>query len=47
MLDKLSKLIYLDCDLVAEGDIEELWNIDLDGNYIAAAPDMLGRENKI
>ena len=47
MLDKLSKLIYLDCDLVAEGDIEELWNIDLDGNYIAAAPDILGRENKI
>ena len=47
MLDKLSKLIYLDCDLVVCGDIEELWNTDVGSKYIAAVPDILGRENII
>ncbi|MDR0742688.1 MAG: glycosyltransferase family 8 protein [Puniceicoccales bacterium] len=28
---ELSRVIYLDCDIIAVGDISELWNEDLDG----------------
>ena len=47
MLARLSKLIYLDCDLVVTGDIEDLWNEDVGENYIGAVPDIIGRENII
>lgn len=35
----LDKCIFLDADLVAQGDIQKLWNIDLEDNYIAAVKD--------
>ncbi|MDR1817953.1 MAG: glycosyltransferase [Puniceicoccales bacterium] len=35
----VGRAIYLDCDLVVRGDISELWNTDLDGNYLAAVED--------
>jgi lipopolysaccharide biosynthesis glycosyltransferase len=34
------KVIYLDCDLVVRGDLEQLWQIDLEENYVLAAQDM-------
>lgn len=35
----VSKVIYLDCDVLVNLDIQELWNIDLNGCYLAAARD--------
>lgn len=37
------KVIYLDCDLVVIGNLEELWKTDLAENYILAAPDFIVR----
>ncbi len=34
------KVIFLDCDICVDGDIAELYNIDLKDNYIAAAKGM-------
>jgi lipopolysaccharide biosynthesis glycosyltransferase len=35
-----SKAIYLDSDLIVQGNIEELWNIDLGDNYLLAVQDL-------
>ena len=35
----LSKIIYLDCDILVNLDINELWNIDLEGNCFAGVVD--------
>ena len=35
----VSRVIYLDCDLLVLGDIEELWNCDMEGKPLAAIPD--------
>ena len=35
-----SKLLYLDCDLVVNGDAAELFDIELGDNAIAAVPDI-------
>ncbi|GAA0409850.1 glycosyltransferase family 8 protein [Paenibacillus motobuensis] len=36
----VSKVIYLDCDVLVNLDIQELWNIHLNGYYLAAARDL-------
>ena len=33
------KVIYLDSDLVVQGDLEQLWNIDMGDNYVLAVQD--------
>ncbi|UIE37512.1 glycosyltransferase family 8 protein [Leptodesmis sichuanensis] len=38
--DQIEKVIYLDCDLVVESDLMQLWQMDLGENYLAAVPDM-------
>ncbi|MDZ7758969.1 MAG: glycosyltransferase family 8 protein [Desulfovermiculus sp.] len=38
--EKVTKVIYLDCDLIVQGDIAELWNHPLDGKHIAAVQDL-------
>ncbi|GIP60573.1 glycosyltransferase [Paenibacillus woosongensis] len=38
-LPNIGKVIYLDCDVLVNLDIQELWNIDLNGYYLAAARD--------
>lgn len=35
----LDKILFLDSDIISVGDISELYNIDLDDNYIAAVVD--------
>jgi lipopolysaccharide biosynthesis glycosyltransferase len=35
----LKKIIYLDTDLVVNGDLAQLWNIDVETNYVLAAQD--------
>ena len=36
---EVKKAIYLDCDLVVRGNLEELWQVDLGENYVLAAQD--------
>lgn len=36
----LSKVLYLDCDLIVNGSIAGLWNIDLDGYAVGVVEDM-------
>lgn len=35
----LDKILYLDCDTVANADVSELYNINIDDYYIAAVPE--------
>lgn len=32
----ISKALYLDCDIIVESDIDELWNTDISNYYLAA-----------
>lgn len=41
----ISKVIYLDCDLIVVSSIEELWNIDITDYGIAAVEDMWSYPN--
>ena len=41
VLPALEKVIYLDCDIIVNLDISELWNIDIEDKSFAAAPDDL------
>jgi lipopolysaccharide biosynthesis glycosyltransferase len=43
VLWEVSKVIYLDCDIVVNTDVDNLWDIPLNGFSIAACPDS-GRE---
>ncbi|MGK7877259.1 MAG: glycosyltransferase family 8 protein [Xenococcaceae cyanobacterium] len=38
--DDLSKVIYLDSDLVLREDLRKLWDMDLEDNYLLAVQDM-------
>ena len=42
-----NKIIYLDCDILVNLDIAELWNITLDDNYLAAVEDHLDHDMRI
>ncbi|MFR9650558.1 MAG: glycosyltransferase family 8 protein [Rikenellaceae bacterium] len=46
LLKEYSRAIYLDCDTIIEGDIANLASVDFGGKYIAAVPDILGKEFK-
>lgn len=35
----VSRILYLDCDMICNGNISDLWNIDLHGNVIGAVQD--------
>lgn len=39
---EVERVLYLDCDTLCDGDLNELWNLDLQGNYCAAVTDALG-----
>jgi len=39
--DSIDKILYLDSDLVVSQDIEELWNTDINGYYVAGVHDPL------
>lgn len=40
----VNKLLYLDCDMVVNTSLRELWQTDLDDNYIAAVEDANGKK---
>lgn len=37
--NSIKRVLYLDADMIVDGDITELWNTDLEGNTIAAVKD--------
>lgn len=41
-----SRMIYLDCDIVVNMDIAELWNVDLCGAAVAVVPDVWSLDYK-
>lgn len=47
VLPTYKKILYLDCDLIANADVAELYNINVDGYMLAATrdPDFLGQIN--
>lgn len=47
LLSNYKKILYLDCDIIVNCDISELYNINIDGYMLAAArdPDFLGQIN--
>lgn len=40
MFPNLDKALYLDCDIIVNGDISELYNTNLENNLVGAIPDM-------
>lgn len=38
--ESVAKVIYLDCDLIVQDDIAELWNSSLEGKHTAAVQDL-------
>lgn len=38
-LFNISKILYLDCDIIVRNSLSDLWNTDLDGKAVAAIPD--------
>ncbi len=42
--DGIEKLMYLDCDIIVDGDISELWNTDIEGYWAAAVEDLFSIE---
>jgi lipopolysaccharide biosynthesis glycosyltransferase len=47
----VSRVIYLDCDVLVSADLSPMWELDLDGNVIGAVRDFLtplvGQENSL
>ncbi len=41
LLNNHKKVIYIDCDTIVLGKLDELWDYSLDGKIIAAAPDLI------
>ena len=39
---EVERVLYLDCDTLCDGDLNELWDLDLQGKYCAAVTDALG-----
>lgn len=43
----IEKILYLDCDIIVNGFIDDLWNIDIVGNAIAAVIDENYKDERI
>lgn len=41
IINDIDRLLYLDPDIVCQGSIDELYNVDLEDNIVAACPNML------
>jgi lipopolysaccharide biosynthesis glycosyltransferase len=46
LLENSEKIIYLDSDMVIDGDISRIWDIDLGSHYAATAKHRLRNDNK-
>jgi lipopolysaccharide biosynthesis glycosyltransferase len=45
--ESVTRAIYLDCDLIIKNDLQNLWDIELEGNAIAAAENISSSTYKI
>jgi lipopolysaccharide biosynthesis glycosyltransferase len=45
--ESVTRAIYLDCDLIIKNDLQLLWDIDLEGNAIAAAENVSSNTFKV
>ena len=43
----ITKVLYLDCDTLVTNSLNDLWNIDLGDNYLAAAKDIANGKNHL
>lgn len=43
--EEIDKILYLDCDMIVNGDISSLYNIDLEGYAVAAVADEYSHES--
>jgi lipopolysaccharide biosynthesis glycosyltransferase len=41
ILSNHKRAIYIDCDTIVQGDLTQLWELDLEGHTVAAAPDII------
>jgi len=46
LLPKLDKVLYLDCDIIVQADLTELYCTDISNHCIAAVPDSQGAEQR-
>ena len=47
LLPELERLLYLDCDTIVVGDLAQLWETDLEGEFVGMVPDYsLGEKEK-
>lgn len=46
LFNNLDKIIYLDSDILVLGDVKELWDIDLNKNYLACCEDSIATSEK-
>lgn len=46
LTDEMDRILYLDCDTIVSGSIEELETIPFDGNYVAAVPELYMPDEK-
>lgn len=44
---EISKVLYLDCDLLVRKPLDELWNIDLTGKFLAAIENEISSTHKL
>lgn len=42
--ESVERVLYLDCDIIINSSLEELWNLDLQGNTIAALMDAFSKQ---
>lgn len=47
LFPSLNKVLYLDADIVVNSDINKLWDIDIDGKYLACCHDAVDQTNRI
>ena len=47
LFPQYEKVLYLDCDIIILGDISELYNTDINGNFVGAIPEEVMREVKV
>lgn len=45
LFPNITKILYLDCDIIVNGSISELWNIDISHHSLAGVPDSIKSQN--
>ena len=46
LLPNIDKILYLDCDIIVDSDISELYNYNIEQYYIGAIPEVFNQDHK-